>query len=70
MSENPRPLTGLLRLVAASAIILIATLAMLMLFDVIPQSAFTELSRKILLAGCVVTLAGVGLAFLGAGEGR
>ena len=70
MSENARPLSGLLRIVAATAIVLIAGMAMLMVFDVIPQSTFSDLARKILLVGCVVGLAGVALAFLGSGQNR
>ena len=65
MSENSSQLPGFLRIIVSTAVVVIATLAMLMVFDVIAMDAFTELTRKILLAGCVMALAGVALAFLG-----
>jgi hypothetical protein len=66
--DGPQPnrsgLANVLRLVAAGAIVLLAVLGVLVVFDVIPRDAFGELSTKIVLLACIVALASGAIAFL------
>jgi len=62
--NRPSRLTGVLRLVGALALVLLALLALLVVFDILPRDVLGELATKILLAACILGLASAGIAFL------
>jgi hypothetical protein len=60
MASDPTPNTGLsgtLKLVAMFAVLALATLAGLLVLEVIPRAAFTELLAKVVLLALIVALA-------------
>jgi len=57
-------LGGVLKLVGALALGLLALLALLVVFDILPRTVLGELATKILLAACILGLASAGIAFL------
>ncbi len=60
MATNPTPNTGLsatLKLIAMFAVLALATLAGLLVLEVIPRAAFTELLGKTVLLTLIVALA-------------
>jgi hypothetical protein len=63
-ATRPSKLTGVLRLVGALALALLALLALLVVFDILPRDVLGELATKILLAACILGLATAGIAFL------
>jgi protein-S-isoprenylcysteine O-methyltransferase Ste14 len=57
-------MTGILRLTASIAVILVAGLAVLLVFDVIPPEVFSNAVKKIVLTGAVAILTAVALIFI------
>lgn len=57
-------MTGILRLMASIAVVLVAGLAVLLVFDVIPPDVFGKAVRQIVLAGAIAALAALALAFI------
>lgn len=57
-------MAGVLKLMASIAIIAVAAVATLLVFDVIPAGVFSEVVRKVLLAGIIVALASAAIAFI------
>lgn len=57
-------LSGVLKLVGALALALLALLALLVVFDILPRTVLGEFATKILLAACILGLASAGIAFL------
>jgi len=57
-------LSGVLKLVGALALGLLALLALLVVFDFLPRTVLGEFATKILLAACILGLASAGIAFL------
>ena len=57
-------MTGMFKLTASIAVILVAGLATLLVFDVIPPDVFSAGVKKILLVGIIVGLASAALAFI------
>lgn len=55
---------GMIRLTASIAILLVAGLAMLLIFDIIPPDIFSNWVKKILLVGIIVGLTAGALAFI------
>ena len=58
-------ISGTLRIAASIAILLIAGLAVLMVFDIVPKETFTELTKKTALTAAIVGLAAVALGLVG-----
>jgi hypothetical protein len=58
------PLTGSAKVVAAIAILLVAALAILVVLDAISLAMFGEYAGKVLLTGCIVILASIGIGLL------
>ena len=69
-TPNARPsgLVGTIKLLAASGIILVAGLAVLVVLDVIPGQVFGELAEKALLVTSIVMLASAAIALLMRGK--
>ena len=63
-SAGPSKLGGVLKLVGALALGLLALLALLVVFDVLPRTVLGEFATKILLTACILGLASAGIAFL------
>jgi hypothetical protein len=61
---RPSGLVGTIKLLAASGIVLVAGLAVLMVLDVIPGQVFGELAEKALLVTSIVMLASAAIALL------
>lgn len=57
-------MTGMIKLTAAIAVVLVAGLATLLVFDVIPPDVFSAGVKKILLVGSIFALTTVALAFI------
>jgi len=57
-------MTGILKLMASIAVVLVAGLAVMLVFDVIPPDVFGEAVRKIVLTGAIAALAALALAFI------
>ena len=57
-------MSGIIKLTASIAILLVAGLAMLLVFDVIPPDVFSTGVKKILLVGIIVGLTSGALAFI------
>lgn len=57
-------MTGIIKLTASIAILLVAGLATLLVFDVIPSDIFSTVVRKILLVAIIVGLTAGALAFI------
>lgn len=57
-------MTGIIKLTASIAILLVAGLATLLVFDVIPSDIFSAVVRKILLVAIIVGLTAGALAFI------
>ena len=57
-------LVGVIKLLAASVIVLVAGLALLVVLDVIPGEMFGELAEKALLVASIVMLASAAIALL------
>ena len=57
-------MSGMIRLTASIAILLVAGLAMLLIFDIIPPDIFSNWVKKILLVGIIVGLTAGALAFI------
>ena len=55
---------GIIKLMAAIAVILIAGLAMLMVFDIIPPDVFSVGVKKIVLATVITGLTAAAVAFI------
>ena len=66
--DNPQTrssgLVGAIKLLAASVIVLVAGLALLVVLDVIPGSVFGEFAKKALLVASIVILASAAIALL------
>jgi len=66
--DNPQArssgLVGVIKLLAASVIVLVASLALLVVIDVIPGSVFGEFAKKALLVASIVILASAAIALL------
>ena len=66
--DNPQArssgLVGVIKLLAASVIVLVAGLALLVVLDVIPGSVFGEFAKKALLVASIVILASAAIALL------
>ena len=63
-SPSSAGLPGILRLTAGLAIIALATLAGLVVLDIVPQEHVAPVSRRILLLTLIVGLAATGIAGL------
>lgn len=61
---RPSGLVATIKLLAASGIVLVAGLAVLVVLDVIPGQVFGELAEKALLVTSIVMLASVAIALL------
>ena len=57
-------MTGMIKLMASIAILLVAGLATLLVFEVIPPDVFSAGVKKILLLGIIVGLTAGALAFI------
>lgn len=57
-------MSGMIRLTASIAILLVAGLATLLIFDIIPPDIFSTWVKKILLLGIIVGLTAGALAFI------
>ncbi len=57
-------MTGIIKFTASIAVVLVAGLAMLLVFDVIPPDVFSVGVRKIVLTGIIVALTAGALAFI------
>ena len=57
-------MTGIFKFSASIAILLVAGLATLLVFDVIPPDVFSVAVKKIFLTGAIVGLTAVALAFI------
>ena len=57
-------MSGMIKLTAAIAILLVAGLAMLLVFDIIPPDVFSTGVKKVLLVGIIVGLTSGALAFI------
>jgi hypothetical protein len=57
-------LVGVIKLLAASVIVLVAALALLVVLEVIPGEVFGEFARKALLVASIVMLASAAIALL------
>ena len=57
-------MTGFFKLTASVVIVLVATLAMALVFDVIPGEWFSEAVKKILLVSVIVGLTVAAVAFI------
>jgi len=57
-------MTGMIKLTASIAILLVAGLATLLVFDIIPPDVFSTGVKKILLVGIIVGLTAGALAFI------
>ena len=66
--DNPQTrasgLVGVIKLLAASVIVLVAGLALLVVLEVIPGEVFSELTQKALLIASIVMLASVAIGLL------
>lgn len=62
--RNPSALMGTLKLIAMIALALVAGLAILLVLDVIPRDAFSELSVKIALVTGIVSAVSCAIALL------
>jgi len=57
-------MTGMIKLTASIAIVLVAGLATLLVFDIIPSDVFSSGVKKILLVAIIVGLTAGALAFI------
>lgn len=57
-------MAGVMKLMASLAIVAIAAVAMLLVFDVIPPGVFSDVVKKILLSGIIIALASAAIAFI------
>ena len=57
-------MTGILKLTASIAVVLVAGLAALLVFDVIPPDVFSTAVKKIVLTGAIAVLTAVALTFI------
>lgn len=57
-------MTGMIKLTASIAIVLVAGLATLMVFDIIPPDVFSDGVKKVILVGIIVGLTTGALAFI------
>ena len=57
-------MTGIFKFVATVAVLLVAGLATLLVFDVIPPDVFSEVVRKVVLSGAIAALTAVALVFI------
>jgi len=57
-------MSGMIKLTASIAILLVAGLAILLVFDIIPPDVFSTGVRKVLLVGIIVGLTSGVLAFI------
>jgi hypothetical protein len=57
-------MSGMIKLTASIAILLVAGLATLLVFDIIPPDVFSTSVKKILLVGIIVGLTAGALAFI------
>lgn len=57
-------MAGVLKLMASIAIVAIAAVATLLVFDIIPPGVFSDVVRKVLLAGIIVALASAAIVFI------
>jgi hypothetical protein len=65
---RPSGLVATIKLLAASGIVLVAGLAVLVVLDVIPGQVFGELAEKALLVTSIVMLASAAIALLMRGK--
>ena len=57
-------MTGIIRLTASIAVLLVAGLATLLVFDIIPPDVFSNAIKKIVLTGAIASLTAIALAFI------
>lgn len=57
-------MAGVMKLMASIAIVAIATVATLLVFDVIPPGVFSDVVKKVLLAGIIIALATAAITFI------
>lgn len=57
-------MTGIIKLAASIAVVVVAGLATLLVFDVIPPDVFSNAIKKILLTGTIAVLTAMALAFI------
>ena len=57
-------MTGIIKITASIAVLLVAVLAALLVFDVIPPDVFGESVKKIVLTGAIAGLTAVALALI------
>ncbi|MEM7431988.1 MAG: hypothetical protein AAF351_08610 [Pseudomonadota bacterium] len=57
-------MSGIMKSMAAIAVIFVAGLATLLVFGIIPTEIFSEALTKFLLAGVIIVLASVALGFI------
>lgn len=57
-------MTGIIKLTASIAVLLVAGLATLLVFDIIPPDVFSIGVKKIVLASAIAGLTAVALAFI------
>ena len=57
-------MTGNIRLTASIAVLLVAGLATLLVFDIIPPDVFSNAIKKIVLTGAIASLTAIALAFI------
>ena len=62
--DEPGGLTGLLRLMAAMAIALLAGIAALVVLDVLPREMLTQWSVKVILLTGIAALASMAITFI------
>jgi hypothetical protein len=62
--DEPGGLTGLLRLMAAMAIALLAGIAALVVLDVLPREILTQWSVKVILLTGIAALASMAITFI------
>ena len=57
-------MTGIIRLTASIAVLLVPGLATLLVFDIIPPDVFSNAIKKIVLTGAIASLTAIALAFI------
>lgn len=61
-------MSGIMKLLAAIAIVIVAGLALLLVFDVISFADFGKNVKKVVLTGAILALASAALAFIMKGK--
>lgn len=61
-------ISGVVRVILGLAVVLLATVALLVIFDVIPAEQLRTYSVKVVLAAAVITVAAAAIALLARGR--